>query len=56
MDYPILAAHLVVRDVEALLADLGGTWRELVYDSQLRWLGPEKGVMHIAIGAAINAL
>ena len=51
-----LAAHLVGRDVEALLADLGGTWRELVYDSQLRWLGPEKGVMHMAIGAAINAL
>jgi L-fuconate dehydratase len=51
-----LAGHLIGRDVEALLADLGGTWRELVYDSQLRWLGPEKGVMHMAIGAAINAL
>ena len=49
-------AHLVGRDVEALLADLGGTWRELVHDSQLRWLGPEKGVMHMAIGAVVNAL
>ena len=28
----------------ALLADLGGFWRALVHDSQLRWLGPEKGV------------
>ncbi len=51
-----LAGHLMGRNVEALLADLGGLWRELVYDSQLRWLGPEKGVMHMAIGAAINAL
>ena len=37
-------------------ADLGEVWRELVHDSQLRWLGPEKGVMHMAIGAVINAL
>ncbi|GAA1250658.1 enolase C-terminal domain-like protein [Pseudonocardia aurantiaca] len=51
-----LAGHLVGRDVEALLADMGGTWRELVHDSQLRWLGPEKGVMHMAIGAVVNAL
>lgn len=51
-----LAAALVGREVEALLDDMGGTWRELVGDSQLRWLGPEKGVMHMAIGAVINAL
>jgi L-fuconate dehydratase len=51
-----LAPYLVGRDVEALLADLGGLWRELVHDSQLRWLGPEKGVMHMAVGAVINAL
>jgi len=51
-----LEGHLLDRDVEALLVDLGGVWRELVHDSQLRWLGPEKGVMHMAIGAAINAL
>jgi L-fuconate dehydratase len=44
------------REIEPLLADMGSTWRELVYDSQLRWLGPEKGVMHMAIGAAVNAL
>src|SRR4051794_3408673 len=43
-------------DVEALLSDMGGTWRRLVHDSQLRWLGPEKGVMHMAIGAVVNAL
>jgi L-fuconate dehydratase len=51
-----LEPYIVGRDVEELLADLGGVWRELVYDSQLRWLGPEKGVMHMAIGAVINAL
>ena len=51
-----LEGHLLGRDVEELLASMGATWRELVYDSQLRWLGPEKGVMHMAIGAAINAL
>ncbi|MCW6010574.1 fuconate dehydratase [Micromonospora sp. CPCC 205371] len=51
-----LAPYVVGRDVEALLDDLGGFWRELVHDSQLRWLGPEKGVMHMAIGAVVNAL
>ena len=44
------------RDAEPLLADLGAAWAELVHDSQLRWLGPEKGVMHMAIGAVVNAL
>ena len=51
-----LAPHLVGRNVEELLGSMGATWRELVYDSQLRWLGPEKGVMHMAIGAVVNAL
>src|SRR5215207_5206866 len=44
------------KDVDALLSDMGATWRSLVYDSPLRWLGPEKGVMHMAIGAVVNAL
>ncbi|MGP8034042.1 MAG: L-fuconate dehydratase [Steroidobacteraceae bacterium] len=48
--------HLVVgRDVDEIVADLGGFARSLTGDSQLRWLGPEKGVIHMAIGAAINA-
>ena len=50
-------AHLVVGlDVESVVADLGGFARSLTGDSQLRWLGPEKGVMHMAIGAVINAV
>lgn len=50
-----LRPYVEGRDVEAALDDLGGFWRELVHDSQLRWLGPEKGVMHMAIGAVVNA-
>nr|WP_305071785.1 enolase C-terminal domain-like protein [Micromonospora sp. NBRC 107566] len=51
-----LAPYVVGQDAEALLDDLGGFWRRLVHDSQLRWLGPEKGVMHMAVGAVVNAL
>lgn len=51
-----LSDHLVGRNVEELLDNMGATWREFVWDSQLRWLGPEKGVMHMAIGAVVNAL
>ncbi|GAA1802273.1 L-fuconate dehydratase [Agromyces neolithicus] len=51
-----LRGHLLGQDVEALLGDMGSAWRLLAHDSQLRWLGPEKGVMHMAIGAAVNAL
>ena len=37
-------------------AGLADTARALLHDSQLRWLGPEKGVIHMAIGAVLNAL
>jgi L-fuconate dehydratase len=52
----VLASRFLGRNVEDLLSDMGATWREMLHDSQLRWLGPEKGVMHMAIGAVINAL
>ena len=42
-------------DVDEALADLGGLYRRLVWDSPLRWLGPECGVVHMAIGAVVNA-
>ncbi|WP_030228792.1 enolase C-terminal domain-like protein [Actinoalloteichus caeruleus] len=51
-----LAPALVGRPLDDTLADLGGLWRSLVHDSQLRWLGPEKGVVHMAISAVVNAL
>ncbi|MGH9066698.1 MAG: enolase C-terminal domain-like protein, partial [Acidimicrobiales bacterium] len=50
-------APLVVgRSTEELFADLGAMWRMLVGDSQLRWLGPEKGVVHLALAAVVNAV
>lgn len=51
-----LTGYIVGQDVEELLADMGRTSDLLTRDSQLRWLGPEKGVMHMAIGAVVNAL
>jgi L-fuconate dehydratase len=51
-----LAGHVVGRGLDATLDDLGQLWKDLVHDSQLRWLGPEKGVVHMAISAVVNAL
>jgi L-fuconate dehydratase len=50
-----LRPHVVGRYVEEITGDLGGFSASLIGDSQLRWLGPEKGVMHMAIGAVVNA-
>src|SRR4051812_31547580 len=48
--------HLVLDlDLDEAFDDMGAFWRRLVHDSHLRWLGPEKGVMHMAIGAIVNA-
>ncbi|MFC8800684.1 enolase C-terminal domain-like protein [Promicromonospora sp. NPDC057138] len=49
------AALLVGRDVDALAADMGAVYRDLTADSQLRWLGPEKGVVHLSLAAVLNA-
>ncbi len=46
---------LVDFDVDRLECDPGSLARHLLADSQFRWLGPEKGVMHMAIGAVVNA-
>ncbi|MBY5930932.1 L-fuconate dehydratase [Halomonas denitrificans] len=52
-----LAPTLVGRRLEDITANMGAFWRELTSgDSQLRWLGPEKGVMHLASAALVNAL
>jgi L-fuconate dehydratase len=51
-----LSPHLLGRSVAELCADPGTLNRDLIGDSQLRWLGPEKGVMHMAIGAVMNAV
>jgi L-fuconate dehydratase len=50
------APLLVGRSLEAIMQAPGRFWRQLVGDSQLRWLGPEKGVVHMAAAALTNAL
>jgi L-fuconate dehydratase len=50
-----LAPYVVGRTVTDICDDLGGFARTLVHDPQLRWLGPEKGAMHMATGAVVNA-
>jgi L-fuconate dehydratase len=52
----LLAVHVVGRTLQDIAADLKGFWRELVADSQMRWLGPEKGVVHLATAALVNAV
>jgi len=51
-----LSQRLVGKDVEELFSNMGKTWEFLVSDPQLRWIGPEKGVIHIATGAVDNAI
>jgi len=49
--------HLVVgQRLDDITADFAGFWRRLASDSQLRWLGPEKGVIHLALAAIVNAV
>ncbi|CCF17861.1 mandelate racemase-like enolase, enolase superfamily domain protein [Pseudorhizobium banfieldiae] len=48
--------HLVVgQELDAFRQDPGKFWRHLTSDSQLRWIGPDKGAMHLATGAVVNA-
>src|ERR1700761_8048927 len=51
-----IAERLVGQNLAELTSDMGRTWRLLVSDSQFRWVGPEKGVTHLALAACINAL
>jgi len=47
---------VVGKTLEEITSDMGGFWREITGDSQLRWLGPDKGVMHFAVGVIVNAV
>jgi L-fuconate dehydratase len=50
-------AHLVVgKTLDSLTENMGAFWRVFTGDSQLRWIGPEKGVIHLATGAVVNAI
>ena len=47
---------LVGRSLASITSDMGAFWRHIVGDSQLRWVGPEKGVLHLATAAVVNAV
>lgn len=50
-------AYLVVgKDLKSFTSDMAGFWRMITGDSQLRWVGPEKGVIHLATAAIVNAV
>lgn len=51
-----LKARVVGLDLDVITADMGRFWRHVTGDSQLRWLGPDKGVMHLGVGAVVNAV
>ena len=51
-----LAPHVVGESLDRIRADMRGFWRRVTSDSQLRWLGPEKGVIHLATAAIVNAV
>jgi len=49
--------HLVVGlDLQWVAEDMGRFWRYVTSDSQLRWIGPDKGAIHLATGAVVNAM
>ena len=43
-------------DLSWITHDMGRFWRHLTGDSQLRWVGPDKGILHLATGAVVNAV
>src|SRR5256714_9603644 len=51
-----LKHHLLGRTLESITRDFADFWLRLTADSQVRWLGPEKGVIHLAAGALVNAV
>jgi len=50
-----LAPFIIGLSLDEIAADMGAFWRRVVGDSQLRWVGPEKGVIHLATAAVVNA-
>lgn len=51
-----LKHHVIGRRLSEITGNLRGFYRDLTVDKQLRWLGPEKGILHMATGALINAV
>jgi len=50
-----LRDRVVGLDLEWIIEDMGRFWRRVTSDSQLRWIGPDKGAIHLATGAVVNA-
>ncbi|MEO7649301.1 MAG: L-fuconate dehydratase, partial [Bryobacteraceae bacterium] len=44
------------KTLESFTSNMGAFWRMITSDSQLRWVGPEKGVIHLATAALVNAV
>lgn len=53
IDY--LVQHVVGREINELMAEFGITYRKMADDPNLRWLGPHKGVVHLALASVVNA-
>src|SRR4030081_3507346 len=51
-----LAPLIVGKTLESLTSDMRGFWHSITSEQQLRWLGPEKGVIHLATAALVNAV
>lgn len=51
-----LAPLIIGRSLESFTINMGAFWRHITGDSQLRWIGPDKGAMHLAVGAVVNAV
>jgi len=51
-----LSYLIIGESLESFTQDMGAFWKMITGDSQLRWLGPEKGVIHLATGAIVNAV
>ncbi|MBD0832937.1 enolase C-terminal domain-like protein [Aestuariibaculum sediminum] len=53
IDY--LVKHVEGKDIEELMADFGSYYKAMADDPNFRWLGPHKGVVHLALAAVVNA-
>ncbi|XP_066481162.1 mitochondrial enolase superfamily member 1 isoform X2 [Tiliqua scincoides] len=52
----VLSTHVVNKDLDEIIGDFRGFYRQLTSDGQLRWIGPEKGAVHLATAAILNAV
>ncbi|TMG52152.1 MAG: fuconate dehydratase, partial [Chloroflexi bacterium] len=51
-----LSSLVVGATLDQVASDMRGFWRKVTGDSQLRWIGPEKGAIHLATAAVVNAV